>query len=440
MKRMLPLALGLALLLVDGQALGAGRPDPEFGTGGKVLLPSSLEEGSGTALLPDGRVVVAGYKGMLALLPDGAVDRGFGDGGFAPAFAPPGSAGASISIVRVDPRGRLIAVGGTGGGEVLVARYTADGRLDPSFGGGDGFTATDFGLPPPEPFDGTHGSAPESGAPEVGAGSATLDPGGRIVLAGQRRTGSELYKGWPVGTYEAFVARLTPEGEEDRSFAGDAVVQFPGFERAGAATAGPAGGVHLSLLRPSGSVLVHLLADGDPDPGFGEGGGRPLPRGTYGGRVLDAAGGLLVSGKVSGWREHRLPNGVRIKRLRPDGSLDRAFGRNGAVTLRVPRLEYGFLVEGPGDGIWVAINLKRRRESESRPAAQGGVGLAHLLPDGRIDRSFGHGGMVEVPFGRGRESTVRAAEVAAGEALLAGGWCGRGRCGRALVKVDLEAG
>ncbi len=57
--------------------------------------------------------------------------------------------------------------------DFAVARYTPDGALDPTFGGGDGRVTTDFGR-----FDTVHG--------------LVVQPDGKIVVAGSTSMGPPL--------------------------------------------------------------------------------------------------------------------------------------------------------------------------------------------------------------------------------------------------------
>lgn len=440
MKKIVPIALVLALLFGATHAQADGQVDPEFGRGGKVLLPSGPREGLGTALLPDGRVVVAGAKQMVAFLPSGDADRGFGESGSVPLFMPPGSSSASIADVLVDSSGRLVVVG-LADSKVLVERFTPDGRLDPSFGGGDGYSISDFGLPPADPgVPPTVFVPPPTDVPQLSGLRATLDGNDRIVIAGVRQSGWQQVKTYWVGASEPFLARFTAEGEEDREFAGDAAVQLPGFSFLGRPAADPDGGIYVAAFRPAGTMLIHFLPQGTLDSGFGENGGRPLPGGTTGNVVLDGSAGLLLDGSLQGSREPGLPAGSLIKRLWPDGSRDRSFGRGGAAALRIPRMLYGVVAADPRGGVLVGLPRRGHRKLKKRSAAPSGLALARLRPDGSLDKSFGRRGMVMIPLGRDWEVTLREVEQRGTEVLLSGGWCGGGDCGGVLAKIDLGSG
>ena len=92
-----------AILAVVPARAASGDLDPTFGVGGKVTtdFASGSDFASGVALQSDGKLVAAGTT------------------------EPPGGVGTDLA----------------------VARYNADGSLDPSFGG-DGRVTTDFGTRP----------------------------------------------------------------------------------------------------------------------------------------------------------------------------------------------------------------------------------------------------------------------------------------------------
>lgn len=120
----------------------SGVLDESFGTAGKVATVFSTDaDGYGLLLDPEGRALVCGTsQGKLAVvrfLADGSVDPSFGIGGVTP---PPAGDSFSIAYSIARQTDGSIAVGGYdyGGGRsrFVVARYTADGMLDGSFGAG----------------------------------------------------------------------------------------------------------------------------------------------------------------------------------------------------------------------------------------------------------------------------------------------------------------
>ena len=129
-----------------------GLPDSGFGTEGSVTFNISLfeEVAASIALLPDGKLLVAGYLDqegtldafLLRLNTDGSIDETFGTGGMVQ-FALPGNDDKWFTV-RVLPDGRITTTGTSGIHDTdypypqkpLIARYLPDGSLDPTFGNG----------------------------------------------------------------------------------------------------------------------------------------------------------------------------------------------------------------------------------------------------------------------------------------------------------------
>lgn len=117
-----------------------GRLDRSFGEKGKVMVPLGGFEGgraTGVALQPGGRIVVAGTarahtkrtQGVVARFhADGSLDRSFGRGGMVEL-----ARRTTLQDLEALPNGRLLA-GGRAKGRFLLVKLRADGRPDRSFG------------------------------------------------------------------------------------------------------------------------------------------------------------------------------------------------------------------------------------------------------------------------------------------------------------------
>jgi uncharacterized delta-60 repeat protein len=117
----------------------AGRLDRSFGRGGKVLTRFGPQpaEANAVAIQGDGKIVAAGQGGngpgfaLARYTRDGRLDRSFGRGGKVRTFPSlPEENGFSAVAIQ---GGKIVAVGGGDDG-FLLARYTRAGRLDRSFG------------------------------------------------------------------------------------------------------------------------------------------------------------------------------------------------------------------------------------------------------------------------------------------------------------------
>jgi len=138
-----------------------GELDTSFGTGGKVITDFTPNEGANSlAVLPDGRIVVAGQANVdrgygFALVrynSNGTVDTSFGsDGKVSTDFGllDQGFSNAYAASLAVEPDGSMVAAGRAYFNEGFhsgLARYNSDGTLDASFGTG-GKVTVDFHGP-----------------------------------------------------------------------------------------------------------------------------------------------------------------------------------------------------------------------------------------------------------------------------------------------------
>jgi uncharacterized delta-60 repeat protein len=121
-----------------------GRPDPTFGTEGRVRGVEAVLET--VAIQRDGKILVAGWHRGAGRDPDntdavvarytarGALDRSFGNRGTT-VFSLAASGRDQLYDLVVQRDGRIVVAGESGTGMLVVARLTPSGRLDPSFGG-----------------------------------------------------------------------------------------------------------------------------------------------------------------------------------------------------------------------------------------------------------------------------------------------------------------
>src|SRR5690606_11963482 len=93
-----------------------------------------LFEYQAIARRPNGGYILAGERNsrpwVVALRADGQLDRSFGNAGMVGIDY---GYTATVRAVAIDPNGKILITGSTDG-DFYVARFTADGRPDPSFG------------------------------------------------------------------------------------------------------------------------------------------------------------------------------------------------------------------------------------------------------------------------------------------------------------------
>ena len=170
-----------------------GRMDPTFGRGGLVTTDMNgwPDEGAGLVVLPGGRILVAGTAcrepgasdedcdvALVRYRLNGSPDRSFGRGGRVTADLGAAFGEKAVGLVRLAD-GRIVVAAQTtadGGPDLAVARFSASGSRDRTFGraggAGGGVVTTDV-----------------AGATDE-AGGITLQRDGRIVVAGTAGLGS----------------------------------------------------------------------------------------------------------------------------------------------------------------------------------------------------------------------------------------------------------
>jgi uncharacterized delta-60 repeat protein len=288
-----------------------GQPDLGFGTGGRVTLdPAVGWQGTSIRLSwaatyrsllvqpGTGRILIDCMAGVWAYAPDGKVDTTFGvDGHIVAPFVADGIANGTYNRWAMASDGSFVCAGRvpTGGGDVALARYSADGRPMASFGA-DGVVTMDL----------ANGSADDAIA-------AMVDDQGRTYANGhvQSRT---------------YMLRLLPSGALDSSFGVDGLIHnwplYDGYYP------GPGG----SIVVAGGSGIRRIRADGSRDPSFF--GNNPD------GLILKdgaTAWTLLSDGRmvVAGYVDHGFPtfNDFVLWRYTPEGLPDETFADHGTFSI-----------------------------------------------------------------------------------------------------------
>lgn len=343
-----------------------GELDPGFsGDGITVGALSTENDGIGDLLvLSNDTIVAAGFSSDTAAvaryLGDGTLDETFGSAGVATLAGP---SGAIFRAMARTADGSIIAAG-EAGYELLVARFTAEGELDLSFGGGDGYyqgsTGEDdaaFGVAVADDAtiyavgartgmvnhgviyaikpDGT-GLEPAFNSGNVFAYDAgyegsqlravILDAEGNLIAAG-----TSHWQADGLDQSVAAVVRITPAGALDTSFAGsgisltvlnDAAIAY------GCALAAD-GGIYAVGATTTGTVevpfIMRLATDGTLDESFGTAGITQV--GLENASLYDVA--LQANGKpvAAGYADSttRGYDGLII-RFTTAGALDISFG------------------------------------------------------------------------------------------------------------------
>ena len=420
-----------------------GKLDTSFGSGGKADAGGAA---AAIVALPDGRLAVAareegpccsgvGQFVISRLMTNGSPDPSFGDGGRTKLAI--GDADRPVAMASVPGEGLLVA-GDIGEGECAIGpcdftaallRLGADGTLDPGFGEGG---IAKFPLPP--------GEFPTSG--RIAVGMATGPAGEAFVAANveygasyvfERESGGAPAAGFEGGRPLTWTTTLPSTAEPTsvgvlgngrivlsifgnplRHEVGQQLLTVKGDGRAvpsaeaGAAGFSPAPTLKKSIFASGKAIfwfaggerhpqVVRALPRGEAKP---TGEGASLPAGFGGaGMTADGRGGVYAFGAVRGHP------GLAVAHVRADGRLDRGFGRGGAAIVSF----------GGGRAGANALTV----DSRGRIVVVGWAGHAvatRLLPDGRLDRSFGRHGRVDLLGDDTNVTTV----AAVGDDIVAG--------------------
>jgi uncharacterized delta-60 repeat protein len=259
---------------------------------------------------------------------------------------------------------------------LTIAEYRKDGTLDPAFGGG-GKLRHDF----------------SPGTDDVGWTfcAVAVQRDGWIVVGG----------GASYGPSEgAIVARFDRAGNLDQSFGESGVVHLDGV-------------VSSLVIQPDRRIVAaaygytaRLLPDGSLDPSFGDG-GQHADHISPSALAVQSDGKIVVGGVIMYGGGAGTTVYSALERLNTDGSLDTTFSGDGKRT--------GDVDTECTCGVGVALQPDGRILYRVEWSGTPDFPLLRYLPDGHIDRTFGHRGEV-TPHIQGTDMAVQAN----GKILLAG--------------------
>jgi uncharacterized delta-60 repeat protein len=404
-----------ALSILPGLALAQpGSLDPTFGDAGVVLLQPGFhfEEANAVATLPDNTVMLAGstwgFFGpdticgvVVHLLDDGSLDPSFAMGGYAPIIG--GERNSLNGMAMID--NSVIVVGSTleeydlmdpdPDTQVLLARLSATGALDPGFGTG-GLMITDIGSGGDVAVD------------------VAVQADGRIVVAGFSEDAN--------GEKNGVIMRYDPDGTLDGTFSGDGklvITAWPGEDALNDVVVLSDGSIvgagYATVGGMRKSMLVKVGTDGSYDSGFGVD-GLSVPElsdstNSATGILIDGDG-ILVCGKIE---ESFLQTVAYLARFMNDGTPDPAFNGNGLA-----------IVTGSPHGVALDLALQDDGKvlvcgkTESDDIEPGEFMLARFNTDGSVDDTFGSNGAVSTDITPGPSYAHAIAVRPDGRIVLAG--------------------
>lgn len=379
-----------------------GSLDTTFGSGGKVLTAfnnSSEARGYDLVIQPDGKILVAGYAKFVTRKmvdddfaiarynPNGTLDTTFGPNHNGMATTNFGGSEQAVSIaLQPDGTSFKILVGGStgnlggtqaGSSKFALARYTANGALDSTFGSG-GKVTTDI---TPNGGDGITGS--DSSAK---LGLETVNGTTRIVAVGVTRTSGGA---GPAGIATALV-RYNLDGSLDPSFGSGGVVitNDPlGFAPGGSGILNghlviqsdqkivvPGQTNEISSVSDMAAARFNL--DGSFDTTFNPGGPWPGIATVRPGHaltsVLQPSDGKIVLAGFSTANNDGVNPDTTLARLNPDGTIDTTFGGGTGYVVQ-PLSAYGDEAQG--------LALQPDGKIVTAGPIQGGLAVARFLSD-----------------------------------------------------------
>ena len=390
------------LTILDDDRLPPPPPpsglDPSFGNAGKAAMPETGAplrgfggDRSAMALQADGKIVMVGGTFTDFILArfnaDGSLDTGFGIGGKVTTDMGGGPFEQEEALgVAIQSDGRIVVVGHTSiptsppapnlPPTFALARYTSDGKLDPSFGSGGRVSANVNGI----------------------AYAVAIQPDGKIVVAGEFSFVSSNGSDFSDFT----VARFNTNGSLDLGFGGSGTGQV-------ATDIGSSSNSARNLvLQPNGAIVVsgkpqsnrpgfdhtdiaRYTASGVLDTSFGSGGKLTLAGVDVGqGLARQADGKFVLTGSVI---EATVPATARfqLKRLNVNGSPDTAFGNAGTVDTAFTQSATAAGVALQGDGKILVVGTRAF-------SVNANFIVARYNSNGSVDTGFGSDGNLSIDF------------------------------------------
>jgi uncharacterized delta-60 repeat protein len=367
------LIFSIVLIASTLAAAQAGQLDPTFGTGGIVTtdfgnqINSDIATANAVTIQPDGKIVVSGGAPGTNGFPNAAIARYNIDGSLDQKF---GNVGVNILLgqfeiltaLALQSDGKIVTTGAAGE-DIDIIRFTSNGQLDSSFGTGGIATFTALGT---------------------STSGIVVQPDGNIV----------------VGNGNLLI-RLLPNGQLDTSFGSGGSARVAGFNPTALALLSNGKILVASALISSGfenpGFVTRYNTDGSLDTTFGINGQLSVPGAANAMVLLEAgkfAGEFLIAGSLTSSVTGPV-DGFAVSGYKAIGTVDARFGTNGGAVTPVPNFPSiataGLGVQSTGD----IVTLGTASVNFSSEV----FALARYTPAGRLDTTFGTGGIVTTSFG-----------------------------------------
>lgn len=420
---MRPVATLVAGLLLGSSSVWAapGTLDASFGKAkdgtpdGVVNLSlGNGNDGANAAVLQkDGKLVVAGYSTstggkssniiVLRLNKDGTLDKSFGvgqddgspDGVVSIDLGDSADAAAAIAL-QAD--GKVVIAGSRKSktSDIVLARLLPNGKLDPSFGKGDADGTPDGVV-----------SVSLSDGDDV-ANALALQKDGKIVVVGttlatDKTTNVAVARFKSDGTFDAAFGKGDADGTPDGVVS---VSLSQGNDAANAVALQGDGkilvaGTATAIDKSTNIAVVRLKTDGAMDVSFGAGTADGTPDGVV---AVSLSDGNDVGKAIAVYKSFIYVAGdyiakdgssnVAVVRLKADGALDAAFGKDGSDSTPegVSGVSFGngndhvhSLAIQPDGQLLVLAGTTSAADKSSN------IAVARMKADGKLDSRFGAG-------------------------------------------------
>lgn len=352
-----------------------GTLDSAFGSSGKVVTKKII--GSATfdtiKMQPDGKIVAAGWVSaesgtdplVARFTASGALDATFGVGGIV--NAPATDSQDSVRDVAIASDGKIFAAGESPvSGNLWVARYTSTGALDTTFGSGGKAVLT---LLPPYFM--------------LYAEAVAVQADGKVVLGG---IGS---------TQDFYLCRFNANGTQDFGFGSDGLVRidFSYPEQLRDILIQPDGKILVGGYRNEVFGVVRLTTTGALDSSFGTGGIATLDFSPY--RDVLTSMALQSDNKivVAGYAPLTPTNDTfkfAVARLNTNGGLDPTFSSNGKVDTDlsgVSDIPYNVAIQSDGKILVQGVS------DDGVDPGHTNIALVRYTSNGSLDTTFSGDGI-----------------------------------------------
>ena len=406
------LAITVATRTTSLASTDTGLLDTTFDGDGKLTTPVGSGEDSGRsmAIQTDGKIVVAGesdYEGgfygggrsdfaVVRYNTDGTLDNTFGTGG--QVTTPVRSGNNFVKSMAIQTDGKIVVAGtsiipGTGVSEFAVVRYNTNGTLDNTFDT-DGKVATQIG------------------SSYSFVGSMAIQTNGKIVVAGQRRTGASV----------AALVRYNVNGALDETFGTGGIVTTPigSFEDGSISSVAiqTDGKIVVAGSGEGGSnadfAVIRFTTDGTLDTTFGTGGIVTTDLGSMdrGSSIAIQTDGKIV---VSGQGSIGFNSAIALARYDTSGTLDTTFGIGGIVKSAVGSMPN---FTNPSMAIQTDGKIVVPGSFATNPP-NSELALVRFASDGTLDTTFDGDGIVTTSFGGNSQGSSVAIQTN-GKIVVAG--------------------